>query len=75
MNVFTVSGSLRLACLLMNVSDLSTNFMLYSLLALFFICANTFSIWGGVPQVWGGLQQIWAGVLVVTRLLFAVAFD
>jgi hypothetical protein len=33
-----------LACLLMYVSDLSTNSMLYSLLPLFFIFANTFRI-------------------------------
>ena len=48
MNCFTSSGSFRLACLLMHVNALSTNLMLYSLLALFFMFASMFRMFDKV---------------------------
>ena len=63
MKCFTVSDSFRLACWLIRVNALSTNFIVYSLLLLFFILTSTF-------RIRGGIREIWAGVLAVTRLLF-----
>ena len=66
MNCFACSGSFRLACLLMVVSALSVNLIVYLLLFWFFILISM------LRMVWVSVKR--AGVLVVTRLLFVVAF-
>ena len=66
MYCFTCSGLFRSACLLRVVNAFEVFFIVSSLLAWFFIFISTFKT--------GGLQLKRAGVLVVTRLLFFVAF-